>query len=329
MKKLMWIVVALFISLTLALPVFAQGDDEGKVVFGGTFTLEAGDTLNGDLVVFGGEATLEEDSLVRGDVAILGGTATVGGQVDGDVVILGGTLALERTADVRGQLVRIGAEVERQEGAKVRGGETIAPLGFSFRGPWSPIRGWQRVGPSDWLSDSGRIMLQIVWGVVKAIGRAVVLAVLGLLIVVLWPEPSQRVGSTVVAEPLPSLGVGLLSLVAAFSVGLVLLIAACSGLLVWLAAAIAWIFGWTAVGLMVGQRVLAAFNVKHTPPLATIVGVALISLVSAFPCLGTLLSLIVGSAGVGAVVLTRARSRPYPPLPAVPVQPEESMVAEQ
>lgn len=34
MKKLMWVIVALFISLTLALPVFAQGG--GRVIFGET-----------------------------------------------------------------------------------------------------------------------------------------------------------------------------------------------------------------------------------------------------------------------------------------------------
>ena len=329
MKKLMWIVMALFISLTLALPVLAQGDDDGKVVFGGTFTLKSGETLNGDLVVFGGEATLQEGSLVRGDVAILGGRATVAGEIDGDVVIFGGDLKLKETARIEGQLVNFGARVEREEGAVIRGGEAIGPLRFDFRGPWFPFPRWQPVGPRDWLSDGGRIILRIVWGVVKAIGRAVVLAILGLLIVLFWPEPTGQVGSVVVAEPLPSLGVGLLSLVVAFCVGLVLLIAACSGLLIWLAAAIAWVFGWTAVGLMVGQRILVAFKAEPTPPLATILGVALISLVWAFPCLGSLFALIVGSAGLGAVVLTRGGSQPYPLAPLPPSQPEESLAVDE
>lgn len=329
MKKLMWMAMALFISLFLALPALAQGDDEGKVVFGGTFTLESGETLDGDLAVLGGEVTLEEGSRVRGDVAILGGRATVAGEVDGDVVIFGGDLEIQETARIEGQVVNFGAQVEREEGAVIRGGEVIGPLRFGFRGLWSPFRPWQYVGPSDWISDSGRMVLSIVWGMVKAIGRAVVLTILGLLIVLFWPEPTQRVGSTVVAEPLPSLGVGLLSLVVAFCVGLVLIIAACSGLLIWLAAAIAWVFGWTAVGLMVGQRVLTAFNGKPTPPLATILGVALISLVWAFPCLGSLFALIVGSAGLGAVVLTRVGTQPYPLAPIPPSPPEESLAVEE
>jgi hypothetical protein len=156
----------------------------------------------------------------------------------------------------------------------------------------------------------------------------VLLTILGLLIILFWPEPSRQVGSVVVAKPLPSLGIGLLSIVVAFCVGLILLIAACLGLLVWLAAVVAWIFGWTAVGLMVGQRVLAAFDVEPTPPLATVVGVAFISLIWAFPCLGNLFALIVGAAGLGAVVLTRAGTQPYPLAPILPAPSEESLTVE-
>ena len=340
MRKLMWVIAALFISLTLALPVFAQGGG-GKVVLGEAFTLESGETLGGDLAVLGGTATLEKDSLVRGDVAILGGSASIAGRVDGNLVVLGGNVKLRETALIEGQLVNFGAEVTREEGAVIRGGETIGPLEFGFRGPWSTGRGFS-TGPRGWFDEGGRMVLNLVWGVIKAIGRAVILTILGLLIVLFLPEHSQRVGDTVIAEPLPSLGVGLLSLVVAFFVGLVLLIAACAGLLIWLAAAIAWIFGWTAVGQIVGQRVLTAFNVQFrrncqgvesqlhvepTPPLTTIVGVALISLIWAFPCLGSLFALIVGAIGLGAVVLTRAGTQLYPPAPILPSLPEENLTA--
>jgi len=328
MKKMLWIVVALLIVLTLALPTFAQGDDAGKVVFpGGSLTLRSGETLEGSLAVLGGTATLEEGSLVRGDVAILGGSATVAGEINGDLVVLAGSVVLRKTARIEGQLVNLGS-VEREEGAVIRGGEPIVgPFEFGFRGPWFPPS-WQPAGPRDWLGATGRVVLRAVWGVIKDVGRAVILTILGLLIVLFWPVPSQRVGNAVVARPLPSLGVGLLSLVVAFCVGLVLIIAACSGLLVWLAALIAWVFGWTAVGLMVGQRVLEGFRVEPTPPLATIVGVAAISLIWAFPCLGDLFALLVGAAGLGAVVLTRAGTQSYPP-PPIPSPFEEGFPAEE
>ena len=161
------------------------------------------------------------------------------------------------------------------------------------------------------------------WDIAKAIGRAVTLAVLGLLVVLFWPKQTQRVGDTVVAQPLPSVGVGLLSMVVAFCVGLVLLIAACSGLLVWLAAAMAFILGWTAVGLTVGHRVFDALRIRSTQPLEAMAGVAIISLVWAVPCLGALFAFIVGSAGMGAVVLTRAGTRAYPVLAVLPSLPPE------
>ncbi len=46
--------------------VYAQstGGDEGKFVFGGSYTLDSGDTLYGGLVVVGGSAELEAGSLV-------------------------------------------------------------------------------------------------------------------------------------------------------------------------------------------------------------------------------------------------------------------------
>ncbi len=323
MKKLLCMAMTLIILLAVALPAFAQGDGDGKVVFGGSFTLESGETLDDDLVVLGGTATLEEDSLVRGDVVVFGGSADVAGEVDGDLVVFGGSVQLRETARIGGQLINFGAGVDKETGAVIRGGETIGPFEFDLPGPWSPGR-WRSAVSGDWADMGGRTVLRMIWGVFRDIARAILLTILALLIITFWPEPTQQVGSVVVEKPLPSLGVGLLSLVVAFCVGLILLIAACSGLLIWLAAVVAWIFGWTAVGLMVGQRVLAAFEVKTTTPLAAIVGVALISLIWAFPCLGDLFALIVGAAGLGAVVLTRAGTQPYPSTPILPVPSEES-----
>jgi hypothetical protein len=328
MRKLLWTTIALAIVLASALPVFAQGDGDGKVVFGGSFTLESGDTLGDDLIVLGGAVTIEEESLLDGDLVVLGGSASVAGEISGNAVVFGGRVELKDTALIEGELANFGAALEREEGATIRGGETVGPLAFDFAGPWSSSR-WQRAGARDWAAAGGRTIFGIIWGVIQDIGRAVILTILGLLIVLFWPGPSERVGSAAVAKPLPSLGVGILSLVVAFCVGLILLIAACSGLLVWLAAAVAWIFGWTAVGLMVGQRILEAFKVESTPPLATIVGVAAISLIWASPCLGNLFALIVGAAGLGAVVLTRAGTRPYPLPTILPPSPEESLAIEE
>jgi hypothetical protein len=46
-----------FQSAAASGPVF-----DGQVIFGQSYTLRTGETLNGDLVVFGGSATIEEDA---------------------------------------------------------------------------------------------------------------------------------------------------------------------------------------------------------------------------------------------------------------------------
>ena len=64
------VLASLVLILAFALPVsaFAGGLQEGRVVFGGTYTLHDGETLDGDLAVLGGAAFLEQGSTVDGDV---------------------------------------------------------------------------------------------------------------------------------------------------------------------------------------------------------------------------------------------------------------------
>jgi hypothetical protein len=94
--------------------------------------------------------------------------------------------------------------------------------------------------------------------------------------------------------------------------GTLLLIACCLGLFVWLALLIAIGIGWIAVGLWVGQRLLAALKVRSGSVLAEVaLGVFLITVLGRLPfCLGALFSAVIGSIGLGAVVLTRFGRQP-------------------
>ena len=68
MKKLQTFLVMLVIFCLLAVPgtAFAKSINaptmDDKVVFGGSFTLESGETLNGSLIVLGGVVLLDEGS---------------------------------------------------------------------------------------------------------------------------------------------------------------------------------------------------------------------------------------------------------------------------
>src|SRR5688572_16556024 len=102
----------------------AQGpnpDGEEQVIFGSNYTLESGDTFEGDLVVFGGNVTIEEDAILNGNLVVFGGTIKSNGEIKGDLVIVGGQANLEESALVAGDAVTIGSQLEQAEGAKIEG----------------------------------------------------------------------------------------------------------------------------------------------------------------------------------------------------------------
>ncbi len=151
---------------------------------------------------------------------------------------------------------------------------------------------------------------------------ALALAALGALLVVFFPGATRRVMQTAQTSVGPSFGVGCLTLLLAPIVFLLLLITLIGPVILVLALAAAWIFGWIAIGYLAGERILEALKVREVAPvLAVVVGVLLLAILGEVPCLGWLISLIVGTIGVGAVILTRFGTRPYPytPMGGVPV----------
>jgi len=304
--------------LVPAVPAFAEGPNDGRVIFGGDFTLESGEELDGDLAVFGGNVVLEEGSLVDGDVAVIGGRARVAGKVDGDLVIFGGSVKLESTAVIEGDLVAFGGQIERAEGAIVRG-EIVRGPGFEFEGlTW----GW-RFPTGPYVNRWPDRLFRFLFGVFQAGLVTLALMALGVLIVLFWPKQTELVGQAILAAPLSGLGVGFLTAIVAAALATLLAITICllpMSFFVAVATLAAILFGWTAVGLLVGQRLLAALKVQEMNQLvAVLMGVLLISLLTAVPCLGWLFAVVVGSLGLGAVVLTRFGTMAYPPPAPAPV----------
>ena len=84
MKKITQILIFVLVISALLIPstVSASGFRDDKVIFGGNFTLNEGETLNGDLVVFGGNVNLRTSSTVNGDTVVLGGNVSVDGTIN-------------------------------------------------------------------------------------------------------------------------------------------------------------------------------------------------------------------------------------------------------
>jgi hypothetical protein len=242
---------------------------------------------------------------------------------------MGGNVKVEATAVINGDLVMVGGTVHRAEGAKVKGrvvDQSSFP-GVQFRRPFPftfprVTQVFERPWEWGWLS--------LAWSLLRWFITAVVLVALGLIVVALWPKPTELVGQVALAQVIPSLGVGFLTAIVA-SILLPLLVVICIGIpaavLLGLALGIAWLFGWLAIGLLIGQKVLAAIQKREVAPMpAVALGVFLLTIITWVPCLGWLLGLLASLWGLGAVVLTRFGTQPYPVPPTSAAPPAVASV---
>lgn len=347
MKRLslkFWLLILVLAALTVPMAVVsAQGPGPGdKVILGKTYTLESGETLDGNLLVMGGSVTLQEESTVTGDVTVLGGSVTIQGVVEGDVSVLGGSLHLDSSAVVEGDVASVGGNLDRDPGAEIKGeiasgfefgqdGNTLTIPGlprFDFGQPGQPPS--IEIEPPPPANDGffGWLMYTFVRGF-SAIALAALMAIIGVLLVVLAPRPTERVAQTARENAPISFGVGCLTQVAAIPIFVLLSITICLiplALIGLLALIAGWVFGWLALGWLIGQRLIKAFRspnaVDHTSSiLEMVVGVVALTLAwqlpSLIPCIGWaiagLVGIVGGSIGLGAVLLTRFGTRPYSP----------------
>jgi len=323
--------------LLLMLPglALADGPEDGKLIFGGTFVLAQGETLNGDLVVVGGTVTVEEGAQVNGNVALVGGSVTIDGTVNGDAVAVGGTLSLGPKSVVTRDVSTFGAMLNRAEGSQVAG-QVISGGGFqvpftlpvptTVPQPWNLPFGTQAWNvPFAWRFDTSPLL-----NGASIFLRSLGLAALAVLVVIFWPGQVARVAYASLRHAPLSGALGLLTGVVAPGLLILLAITLCLIPVAALGAVLlvaAIVFGWIAIGAEVGNRLAEVLKWKLHPAAAAALGTFVLTLVLAFigivPCVGWLGSAIVGAIGLGAVVLTRFGARTYgdAALPALPAQP--------
>ena len=313
MKKRLQITLLLVLLLALVLPgtAYARGLFEDKVVFGGTFTLKSGETIDGSLMVFGGLATLESGSTVTKDVVVMGGTVTVSGTVEGDIVAIGGQVSLADTAIVEGDVAAIGATVDKAVGAQVEGqivNQIAQPLTFSIlkdiRLPAYRMMGFQGIFGVAWF-----FLKILLWMILAAV------------VVLFLPERIERTAHTVANQTVPSGGLGLLTAIILPPVLILLSITICLlpvALVALVIVVILWAFGLIAIGYELGKRLARLARQEWAPAVYAGFGTFVLMLVlntvgTLIPCVGWVLPGLVGCVGFGAVVLTRLGSQTYPP----------------
>jgi hypothetical protein len=342
-------VVVIILLVLLFLPaVAASAAGYGRIisdvvnedvnVFRNDLLVEEEGRVNGNVTVFSGEVDVA--GVIDGDLSVFGGDATVSGSITGNLVIFGGDLVLTSDARVGGDCFVGGAITDESSVASC----TEVGSRFLQDRPWIPSPPQPpelpQVGqvevpsfevPRRVVSPVARFFT----GVAEAVGRSLLMGILALVVTAVFPRQLQQVGQTVRERPAASGAVGFLTAVAVPSlVALLLIVLAitCIGLLlypaVFLVALVplaALLLGWVAVGERFGSWLVQTLNLTQrslvvTAALGTAILTLVLGLLTVIPPFSVgggfgvwLVGLILAAVGLGAAVLTKLGTQPYPP----------------
>ena len=336
MKRMM-VVLSLVVVAALALPLTAAASGagdvllDGRIVFGGTYTLASGETLDGDLLSLGGSVTLEPTSVVTGSVVLLGGNLNSAGTIRGDLALIGANANLQAGAVIQGGVASFGGNVNRDPAARIEGeitsgGQTVEIPGiFPFQGV--PPLEFPFVGRS-WTSPRIDLRMTPLWDGGWLLLQSLLTAALAVLVVMFGANRAGRVAKAAADAPFASGVVGLLGVVAIPALLVLLTLTICLipftlvGMMVFVVAVV---YGWIGIGLEVGERLTHMLKWQLDPAAAAGLGTLVISLVANginfIPCVGWLAPMMVSAIGLGAVLLTRFGRQGYPGIvPASVVQ---------
>jgi len=295
-----------------------ESDRLGGFRFDDAFRLGAGEELDGDRFWVGSRLVFEPESRVRGDMTLIGDEVIVGGLVDGSLTVVASSFTLGDAARVTGDLTYCADRAVVEPGAQVLGAlqeecaagnrATLDRLIGEGRDRWAPGFLTRLLG---------------------TFGRTLFLSAIAALGMVLFPTSLRRMSGSVLRAPLASAGIGCLTLVAAvgisavYALSLILVVPLLIlplFLLAWLALGLALLVGWAAFAFPVGGWVLRRAGLTPQPPMVQaaagglVLGLAVMiwDLLWFTGWIGFLLSTIISAIGLGAVILTRLGTRPYP-----------------
>lgn len=309
MRKILPLILAvLTIALLIPSPVYASSNMDDKVVMGGSFVLNTGETLDGKLIVIGGTATVEEGATVKGDVILLGGQLSIRGTINGSMSLFGGAASLHETAVVDGDVRVTSSVLNKDDNATVKGkviqGSNL-PDGFIIPENAAPQTTTHSIDTDPiykFLSTSLKVIL-----------FSIIMAILAILCALFFPKPMQRTVDAIVENPLLSIGTGLLTTIAApiafilLTITLILFPVAVLGALV---LAVATFMGWIAIGMELGSRIAGMFKAKWPAAVSAGLGTLILTfvmdvIIQALQCLGWPIASIIMIIGLGGVILTR------------------------
>lgn len=314
------------------------------VVYRGNVTIEQEGAIRGDLVVYNGNVQIERGGVVNGHVTVLSGNVTIDGAVGGSVTAWSGNVRLGSDAVVDGDISVVSGEINQERGAVVRGSVLRGP---SVNMNLPPLPGLSALANMPVASKpQPPSAMEIFLGLVARTLRAVLLlgVAVGIaaLLMALRPAWVEQTRTTLVERTPLSFAAGLILNLFGLALIGILWITVCfrpPAVLLGLVLAAVNLAGLAAFGEELGRKVEKALNLAWGAPARTAVGVLIPGALVAFfwvlgGCLNLfayLIALIVGSFGVGAILVNVLRlgeqTAAHPPvvspvIPAVPVAPK-------
>ncbi|MFB3819678.1 MAG: polymer-forming cytoskeletal protein [Candidatus Methylomirabilales bacterium] len=271
--------------------VTIEGRVAGDVMAaGGRVTLPAGAEIQGRAGLAG--SAVELAGHVRRSVRAAGKRIRISGQVDGNVDLAAASVEVLPTARIGGTLTyRSGSAARIEPGAQIAGGVVHRPLAAGER--------------------AGRALRVLLW--VLAVALLLAFVLVGIVLLVLFPEATRIAARRIATDPGRSLALGLLMLLGAPLV-ILLLVVTVVGIPLGIGIAALWVV-WLLVGFLIGALFLGDLGVRalgRAPSrgwrlVGLLLALALLGLLQAVPFLGSLTLLAALAFGVGAWSLHVAR----------------------
>jgi hypothetical protein len=319
-QKLRWLVPLGTVGFLVLAAAICAGQSPGFSGFSlnDSYALGNGAQRDGDQLIMAYTIDLKSESAIDGKATLIGNEASVNTHVAGDLVVIAKRLKLGADAHVAGDLVICVNDLERADGALIDG-EIREECEEGGRASISSLFD---SGIDNW---RGNFLVRLS----GLLGSALLFGALAALGVVLVPQPLTRISYAIQHAPLVTGGVGFLTIVIAVgltafymvSLFLVLPVVLFPFVLFgWLVIGLFGLLGWVALAEPFGRTLLKRFGANDQPPLITAVVGAIVlalllrvwSLLWIVSWVGLLAIVILGSMGVGAVVLTRVGTERYP-----------------
>ena len=247
---------------------------------GGNLEVGSSGNINGNVVAASG--TLLVAGGIKGDLRAAGGTMTLTGPIGGNVDVADSQLTVGSGAVIGGHLTYLS-----QANASIDSGAQTGPVTHSLPSQNQPTR----------LTRPSGLWTRLYW--------LVEMVLIGALLLLLVPNYTQAVASSIQTKPWIALGLGFAGLILAPIAAVILLvtiIGAPIGLALMMRYIGALLLSHIWVALLTGQLAAKALKTSSNVYLALLVGAVVLTLVSWIPFLGPLVSFVVLLFGLGGFI---------------------------